>query len=180
MTKETQSQVGLWKNKRPSVEEWINFCFDGVLREQALEFAEWARGMGLKHKIHSTTNGGHNVFYNKEYMCKMLINNEYWTIQPCLTNFDKYEDIIKTEGLAALPWKPNYCIHKKQPDKTKINNTCNNCPVKGVDRLVFGDEFTQCCTGFPSVRNPNEAELNCIKRLLELEKAARIEQHNAK
>ena len=173
MTKETQSQVGLWKNKRPNVEEWINYCFDGLLREQALDFAEWVRGMGFKHKIHSTTNGGHNVFYNKEYICKMLINNEYWTIQPCLANLNKYEDIIKNEGLAELPWKPNYCIHKKQPDKTKINNTCNNCATKGVDRLVFGEEFTQCCKLLPSVKNPNEAELTRIKRLLELEKAAR-------
>jgi hypothetical protein len=182
MTRETQSQAGRWKNKRPNIEEWVNYCFDGVLREQALEFAEWVRRAGFKHKIHSSTNNGHNVFYNKEYMCKILINKEkedrpmYWTIQPCLSNLSKYEYIIKNEGLAVLPWKPNYCIHKKEPDKTKINNTCSSCPVKGVDRLMFGDEFTQCCKLFPSVKNPNEAELNRIKRLLELEKMARDNQ----
>ena len=179
MTKETQSQVGLWKNKRPNAVEWINHVFNGALREQALEFVEWAHEMGFKLKIHSTTNNGHNVFYNKEYMCKILINKAdddklaYWTIEPCLSNMKNYEKIIENEGLADLPWKPNSCIHTKQPDKTKINNTCNACPVKGVDRLAFGKEFTKCCVVFPKIKNPGEAEINRIKRLLMLEKTAR-------
>jgi len=183
MTKNTQSQVGLWKYKRPNVVEWINYAFDGALREQALEFIEWVRGMGFKLKIHSTSNGGHNIFYNKEYMCKMGFNEAkndramYWQIQLCLSNMSKYEDIIKDEGLAALPWRPNYCIHKKQPDKAKICNSCHNCPEKGVDRLIFGEEFTQCCTSFPQIKNPNEAELNRIKRLLILEKMVRDDQN---
>ena len=179
MAKETQLQVGKWKNKRPNIEEWINHVFDCVLREQALEFAEWVREMGFKHKIHASTNNGHNVFYNKAYMCKILINKEkddtpaYWTIEPCLSNIREYESVIKSEGLADLPWKPKYCIHKNELDKTKINNTCNNCPVKGVERVVFGEEFTQCCVIFPKIKDPNEAEINRIKRLLELEKMAR-------
>lgn len=179
MTKGTQSQVGLWKHKRPKVEEWVKYCLDGEKREQILDFVEWAREMGFKHKIHSTNNSGHNVFYNNEYMCRMMIHAKesptllYWEITPCLIHLDLYTETINNEDLGNIPWKPNYCIHKKQPNKTLINNTCNACSIKGVDRLAFGEDFVQCCVSFPAVENPDNAELERIKRLLILEKEAR-------
>ena len=152
-------------NKRPNVAEWINYCCDGALREQALEFVEWVRGMGFKWKIHSTSNTGHNVFYNKVYMCKTLLYNDVekdgnpiiWTIQPNLLNKNKYENEIVNENLYDLPRMRNYCRNIKLPELIKINNDCG-CGI---------------CLIHPTVKNPNEEELNRIKRLLMLEKMSR-------
>ena len=137
MTKETQSQVGLWKYKRPRVEEWVKYCLDGETQEQILDFVEWAREMGFKHKIHSTSNRGHNIFYNKEYMCRMIINQKEnatpakWSITPWLIHLDKYAETVINEGLEKLPWKLDfYCIYKTEP--CKANSTCNACPIKGM------------------------------------------------
>ena len=176
------------KGNRPKIEEVINYCLDGDLRTAALGFAAWLRTTDFKIQLHASTTRGHNVKYNGVYLCKMLFFGEhdwehvdshypgdpqYWSISPNLVSSDKYAAEIRNEGLAKLSWKPNYCIHKVQPDKTLINNTCNACSVKGIDRLVFGEDFVQCCVGFPAVKNPDDAELERIKRLLVLEKDAR-------
>ena len=176
------------KGNRPKIEEIICYCLDGNLRQSALDFASWLRENGMKITLHSSTTRGHNAKYKDKYMCLMLFESsdewkyvknrtpddlQYWSVNMQLWNFSKYENIIRNEGLAQLSWKPNYCAHKKQPDKPLINNTCNACSVKGVDKLVFGEDFLQCCIGFPAVKNPDEAELARIKRLLVLEKEAR-------
>ena len=69
------------KGNRPEIEEVIASCLDGELRDNALDFAMWMRGMKMPFKIRSSN-----------------------TLIPTLQLLHTYKDIIKDENLTDIKW----------------------------------------------------------------------------
>ena len=171
------------KGNRPKIEEVISFCLDGELREAALGFAAWLRENSLKITLHSSTTRGHNVKIDGEYLCLMLFYGEhdwnhvgkhypgdppYWSVSPVLLRWAEYEEIIVSEGWQGIFW-----------DNMRY---CNNCLslercTGAVSKTFFGRDLEGLCKpstpARTTIRNPDEAMLSAIKRLILLEKTAR-------
>jgi len=179
------------KGNRPKIEEVINYCLDGGRRQSALDFAAWLRENRMPIKLHSSTTRGHNASYNGEWICYILMhakdewrdmqgkcpgNPPYWTVSLVLSHLDKYLDTIRDEKLRLPPWdKFNRCkFNAYGGNGTKSCNPDKPC-AGGRDLSVFyGEGFDGLCAGqWPIVKNPDEATVGIVKRLLELEQKAR-------
>ena len=105
---------------------------------------------------------------------KLWNENKYakWVITPYLVNINEYEDEIIKEGWQDLIWNGLwYC--KTFASGEYYGNGC----APGIDKTILGKELKNLCNGnFFSGRNwvwfhdPDEISINCIKKLLELEK----------
>jgi len=93
-----------------------------------------------------------------------------WVIYPYLNHINEYQDEIIIEGWQSLIWD-NLCY-------------CQNCGVgcaPGSTKTIVGKEVRGLCTcGIHSGHlrvffvNPDEMAISCIKKLLELERQARV------
>ena len=85
-------------------------------------------------------------------------------------NMNTYENEIIDENMENHIWDGlSYC------------HSCNNGCSPGMNMIILKKEFTGLCNGMSfsgrlliSFVNPDNAAFSCIKRLLELEKQARI------
>jgi hypothetical protein len=95
-----------------------------------------------------------------------------WVVNPYLLNIEKYEDSIVNEGLQNFIWdNTHHCINA-------LRGGCNshNCSP-GRNITLLGKEIKNVCLGRQPVWffEPREATIDCIKKLLELEKEARTQ-----
>jgi len=177
------------KGNRPKIEEIINYCLDGELKQSALDFAAWLRNNEMPINLHSSTTRGHNARFKGEYICHILIYGQddwkhvqmchpgdpiHWTVTLVLNHMNEYQDKIKDEGLQInfndVIWRCTHGSHGNGKGRCDPGKPC----AGGRDLTIFGDGYDGICMWlWPRIKNPDEAVIKKIKRLLELEKKAR-------
>jgi len=114
---------------------------------------------------------------------------ESWVITPYLSNIETYKNIVIDEGMNMFVLD-NMHYHEAR----MLNGTCDIQRASGeskqcnpgVTRTILGKEVKGICHGdlYGTITtwftNPNEIEIEYIKRLLELEQQARIKNIAAK
>jgi len=176
------------KGNRPKIEEVINYCLDGDMQKAALDFAEWMRENKMPLKIRSSSTRNQGAIYKGEQICTVIVyagddwkragepypdDPQYWTVTPKLSHINKYEEVALSEGLQNILWDNiNICQ----------NHSGNKMGCHPDKRCAGGREFTilgkkfhgvKWCYPHSTIRNPDDATINGIKRLIELEKLAR-------
>ena len=174
-----QKDITLLKVQRelkPKIEDVIPKYLDGDMKETALAFAEYMQQI----KMPLRWAGVHNAWralYKGKAICYVRFPrgendneraNGKWVINPHLYNFDTYADIILSEGLQDFIWdNVFYCMFCRTP--------CYGSPP-GKDVVVLGKEIKSVCFGRQPtwVYDPVEADIEILKRLLQLEQQARM------
>ena len=168
------------KGNRPKIEEVISSCLDGDLRSTALDFAAFMRENKMPLKLYTSTTRSQRAIYKGRLICHVIVfaendwdkvgnhnlgDPQYWNLSIILDETEKYKEIIESENLSDIQWNEVfYCGCK---DKS-------HCINPGVDRTALNEKFKNlCCWRGPYVRNPNEANIMKVKRLLKLEQKAR-------
>jgi len=164
------------KNKSNSkIEDFIPLYLGGAEQERALDFITYLR----TNKIALRGGGTMNVWdaYCKgNRICQINLhwgrsnygNNTTWSIILRLDRINEYQETILSEGMQNIIW-----------DNVRYCGFCSYHCHTG-DAVVLGKKFRNLCYGSESnttmfrINNPDTATLNGIKRLLELEKMARV------
>jgi len=152
---------------RPKIEDIIPEFIDGGLQKQLLNLAAWMQENKMKigiagANLWSAKCKGKSIFgvalgrsYGRD--------NKIWGVSLNLNNLTEYEDDVINEGLQGIVWDYiRYCAH------------CSGC-APGIDTVLLGKEFKNICPGLILfINDPDETMLNGVKRLIELEKQARV------
>jgi len=162
--------------EKPNIEDVIPEYLDGDMRKPALDFVTWLR----ENKMPPTFAGITNAW---RYSCKgkclyyIRLSVTYrrepkkWVVNPHLFNIAKYEDVIKKEGLSEFLWDNVHHCQRCFPEKYPEGRPC----VPGRNITLLGKEVREVCSGRQPLwfHEPGGPAIECIKRLLELERAAR-------
>jgi hypothetical protein len=172
--------------EKPKLEDIIPEYLDGDMRRTALDFVEYMRTNkmspsyrpSLRYKCNYKGKGictirlprGHtDNEFDQPWMPDGNRTKNYWAVVPELNHFNDYESIMVDEGFKdiILDRKNIYFCNGCHG---RINEECNPNP----NRTILDREFKGLCgRAFFWFFNPGEAEIDCIKRLLELEQKAR-------
>ena len=178
--------------EKPKLENLIPEYLDGDMKKIALDFIAYMRANkmspayqpSLRYKCsykgkgictirlpraNGSGNGGFDNEFNQAWMPGDRSKN-FWAVVLELNNFHTYEDLIDDEMKSIIWEKKNIYF-------------CNNCwytpenpraCAPGRSMTVLGKKFENLCgRGFFWFFNPDEATINCIKKLVEHEKQAR-------
>ena len=164
---------------KPQIEEIIPDYLDGDFRKAAMDWVEWLRAN--KFSVRQSTPGntdGWRAVYKGKAICGMVFwpyTGKNWSVAPILYHKDEYTELVINRGLQHLFWdNVKYCDGcppgTGEPRKYK-DRPC----IGGYNATLFGKEFKGICANNRHTNNPNpdEARVNDIKKLLELEKNAR-------
>jgi len=186
------------KAARPLVEDSIRELLDGETRQTALDFAAWMRENRMKPSWYLINKW--KASYKSKTICNLHISwygkngfhrgyydssggSVAWYINPCLSHMDMYNEQIKSEGLADFIRDNAFsCVYSgKSPSPGVGCSPGKPCaPGRGVTILDREIE-NNCCGHFTMlVWNPDQTAVNKVKRLLELEQAARDQIKNNK
>jgi len=176
------------KVNKPKIEDVIPVYLDGDMRKIALDFAAYMRENKMQ-PVWCLSNAWKAVYKGK-CICYIRMpsgpydnqfdqprmpegdrSRNFWVVTPYLNHISEYEWVIMEEGLHDLISENLYRCNSCHPDR-------DDCALHRKDtRTILGNEVNGLCWGRPAYWfwNPGEAEINCIKRLLELEKKARTE-----
>jgi hypothetical protein len=90
-------------------------------------------------------------------------------------DIDKHEKLITEEGLQQIIWDNiSYCVHKNNEGRKDLGCSPTKGCAGGMAKTFLGKEFTGVCRhGTWYVFNPDEATLNGVKKILEIDKEAR-------
>jgi len=167
---------------KPKIEDVIPYVLDGDMRNIALDFCAYLRANNMK--LVWANENGWRATYNGKIICsirlatdswkkskhlKDMYGNHSWNVTPYIErNLNKYEHIIMNEGLQNFIWDN---VHKCMFCRTP----CHGKMPPYRDKVVLGKKIEKICHGreLTWVFDPDEAAIDCIKRLLELEKQAR-------
>jgi len=187
--------------EKPKLENFISEYLDGNKKKIALDFIAYMRANktppayrpSLRYKCtykgkgictislpRAWTNGNGNPYQDNEFgqswMSQENIRNN-WVVIPQLDHLSEYENQI-VEGMKKIIWDERnlyFCngCWMSNPNFPEPRDSCGTRPI----RNIFGKDFNGLCgRGFFWFFNPDEATIDCIKRLLELEKQARNEK----
>jgi len=172
------------KEIKPLIEDVIPECLDGDMKKNALDFVAYLRANKMK-PVHDRINTwkatckGKVIFYINLRQTETHQNNrtpfwdgKYWNMRIYLDHMNLYEKQIIDEGMQNLIWDNlNYCKKCVGADGVNKPKLCTKTiTVLGKEINNFG------CWPLICAHNPDEATINGIKRLLELEKRAREEK----
>ncbi len=166
------------ENNINEIEYKIPTLLDGDMKMTALNFVAYLREKKMPPKY-----AGINNAWKIDYKGKCLLyirlcdlnpsgEKKKWVINPYLLHIQKYEDLIINEGLQNFIWdNMHHCINV-------LRGGCNshNCsPGKNI--TLLGKEIKSVCRGRQPVWffDPDKTAIDCIKKLLEFEKNARME-----
>ena len=156
---------------RPKIEDVIPLVVDDDNQKNVLDFVAWFR----ENKMAPGWSGVHNAWDTKckgKTICKISLEMDgQWYARLYLTNINKYEDRIIREELPELIInKLVYCRPCEPPRKCAMRE----------NKQLFGEEFKGLCYEFTYsgglqflFPNPDEAVINNMKILLEMEREAR-------
>jgi len=151
------------KKTKPAPEELIpNVKIDDDRQKAALDLVAFLRASKMNPGWYGVdkwkaSNKGTGI-------CFLIAEGGSLRIRLDLINMDKYEESVMKAGLHEFVWDQ---IHHCQ--------NCSGC-APGRDKTVLGKELKNLCKGSHLIiRNPDETAVNSIKKLLEMEKAARAE-----
>ena len=188
------------KHPKPLIEELIPEYLTGKMEEIALDFIAYMRASkmppayrpSLRYKCNykgkdictisfprAWTNGNGNPYQDNEFGQKWMSQDKIknnWVVIPQLYHLNEYENKIDN-GMKSIIWdiKNMYFCNgcwTSNPNFPGARDICGPRPV----RTIFGKEFHGLCgRAFFWFFNPDKPTLDCIKKLLELEKQARNE-----
>ena len=178
------TQLHVQQKLKPDIEDVIPYYLDGKELETALNFIAHLRTEKIKPRwagVHSTWNfnykGGKTICFirlGRTWHAKES-GKIKWEVSPNLINISAYENEIIDKNMQNYIWDGLvYC-----KSCIRANGLHQECSP-GVNKIVLKKDVTGICRGFfgfrkpISFQNPDEAALNCIKKLIELEKQARI------
>ena len=194
-----QKNISMYQKQKasnPLIEDMIPEYLDGDMKQSALDFAMWLRENKIK-PAWTLTNQWKAICIGKN-LCRIGLSpwnppgkNKKWVVTVYIEHIKSYEETIITEALQCFVWdNVYYCVNKppESPPPEEFRQhafvlPCNlwNC-APGKDITLCGKELTNICRNGNRqhlwFHDPDEASLNCIKRLLELEKQARIDKNN--
>ena len=177
------------KETKPNIEEVLACYLDGETLESALGFTAFMRD----NKMKFSWAGIHNAWKaSSKGRCICYINlnwiNVKWLVTPYLERIKDYEETITGEGLQDYVLdNVIYCAHADKYERPEgsppvrhfgLNYPCNiwGC-APGKTITLFGREIkNKCCNlnrRFYWFKDPDEKEIEVVKRLIELEKQAR-------
>ena len=151
------------KNKVTPEERIPVHIADGEKQKAALDLVSWLRANKLSPGCYGinrwkASNKGTGI-------CFLLLENDSMRVRLDLTYMKEYEESIMAEGMQKFVFdKISYCHH------------CAGCKP-GIDITLLGRGLKRICrTMILYIQDPDEASVVYIKKLLELEKKARIEK----
>lgn len=149
------------KSKKPALEEIINTYLKGDILTNALNLIKFLRENKMNPNWVSTN--AWKISYKNFNLCyiRFYIDTCTLNVQPFIGEYDKNE---LSDEFKEIIWS------NKKP-------CCGGCSVKIYQ--VFGKEFNNACEKSFTFNNPNNKEIDCIKRLLELRKKT-IQEGKAK
>lgn len=171
-TDESVTSFHVQKETRARIEDVIPHYLEGAMKNAALDFVSYLQSNRIQLKW-----AGWNcwkTFYKSKILCwitiDLFVRPITWEVSPVLARIDEYEGFIVDEG-----WQDFILDNFKR---------CNpNCPGRcgGSEGVtILGKEALNICREVFYVNNkkvdyanPDEATINRIKKLLELERAAR-------
>lgn len=186
------------RETKPKIEDVLPYCLDGEMLKSALDFVAWLRA----NKMNPVWAGVHNQWKHTYKGTGLYVINlratdpniiklrtadsneeeKKWTVEPYLKNISKYNDSIINEGLQTYIWNNvGYCRHVLMGD-------CNfhGC-APGMSKTIVGKEFKNICLAHAGIgrrvmvaHDPDKNTIDCIKKLLEFERKARLDEHNIK
>ena len=182
------------KAAKPLIEDVIPEYLNGDMQKSALDFAAYLRANKMNPVWAGTNTYAHTwkANYKGKYICSVKIRQHgdkcddgrpgslsSWMISPLLTYMETYSEPIMNEGLQNIIWDHlglcEFCYLCGGGKKLKDEGF----PPVGIgDCTVLGREMKGLCNAKPFIRgifDPDEKTLNGIKRLLELEQRARME-----
>jgi len=182
--------------EKPKLEELIPRCLDGDMKETALNFVAYMRENkmapahrpSLRYKCSFKVSGictislprefgNPNPYSDNEFAQPWMTDADMkksWVVIPQLDHFSEYENEI-TEEIKQIIWDEKNMYVCNGCWKSNVNfpaprDSCGPRPP----RAILGKEFINLCgRAFFWFFNPSEAEISCIKTLLELEQRAR-------
>ena len=156
------------------IEDVIPEYLDGEVKALALDFVAWLR-MNRMSPTWASGNSWKSSYKGKGICYVKLFtvdrgerNNFRWAISLLFNDFHRYEQSVVNEGMheifTAKPW---YCHGCGRPS----GESCG----RKRDVVVGGKELIGVCGNnyLTWANDPNETAVTGIKRLIELEKAAR-------
>ena len=155
---------------KPIVEDTVNKHLNGDKKQLALDFAAWLRTNKMSPGFAGYGNAFNSACKGKT-ICKIELEKGDWGLMLYLWNIRKYENLIVEEGLQSIIWQMLiYC-----------RGGCEAKCAPGSDLTIFGKDFKNLCNDkyvtlsrfWVRIKNPDEAAILKIKRLLELEQKAR-------
>ena len=171
---------------KPLIEDVIPEFLEGDNKKTALEFVAYMRENKMKpvwarHNAWKAMFKGKSICYirlpkyDSHFRSPKHSNESDWMrswsimLQLKELNQNKFEVLNNDEVMKNLIWDSLYNCQANCPSQ------CN--PEKKI--VVFGKELEKRCgyaldNGHLFFVNPDEVEINCIKKLLELEKEARM------
>jgi len=191
-----QKKVSLYqeqKKAKPLIEDIIPIWFDGELENLATNFVAHLRAKKMNPTWFLANQW--KVAAKGKILCRISLNTFWspkredtkWVVTAYLQNLKEYEDDIINENLQHFLWdNVLYCVYKPSnslpseearsyPGQVPCNNYGNCNPGKNI--TVCGNELTNICCNdnrqYFWIRNPDQATLEGVIKLLELEKEAR-------
>lgn len=150
------------KKLKLKIEDIIPEYLDGEMRRTALGFVGYMRAHKMQPVWQSTNTWKAN--YKGQNICAIRLSEGSWRVEPrvsrwnkLIDSYNKYEMELTEDGLHdTVIANIYYCV------------SCANCGP-GRDMDFFGKVYGNVCHNVP-VRyiDPGEAEITCIKRILEL------------
>ena len=168
------------KIHKPKIEEIIPKKLKNRSATAALEFVAYLRENKLNpawtlHNAWKIMNKGKPICYIRLgwgfWKNKPGAADGKWEVTPYLNNISDYDNSLCDEGLQDFILD-NLCYCS--------SGNCNNCEGS-ASKIIFGKKIENICKGitvnrFPMpVVNPNDTELDGIKKLIALERKARAE-----
>jgi hypothetical protein len=156
------------KATKPPVEQIIPECLGGEKAKLALEFAAYMRDNDMELRFGGVTDTWTYKFKGKA-ICKVRLRANYygydWLLCLCVYHMDKYESEIQSKGLRDFVF-----------DNLSHHHRCGGTCGHERRTTVFGKEAVVCWKELGiMVGDPDEAMVDDIKWILELEKKGRDE-----
>lgn len=183
---------------KPLIEDLLPDFLDGDMKNSALDFVTFMRSNKIK-PAWTLTNAWKAVCKGR-CICYIHLGgggaasakNVKWVVTPYLEHINEYEKQILADGLQRFLWdNVMYCVNKPKDSLASretihyaLKPPCNiwGC-APGKTKTICGMEFTNVCRNGNRqhfwFHDPDAESVEAIKRLLVLEKNARIENKNA-
>ena len=165
------------KATKPTIEDVLPKNIDSDTKKAIFDFITYLSEINMPLKW--TSSYGWKAGSGKHGVCKIKfgIFDNIWVVILILNHRSEYEEVIIKEGWQNIFWdNANYCVHRFHEGKTHVGCNPNKGCAGGEDRTIIGKEFNGIChctdVRAVQIRDPDETEIEIIKRLIELEQNA--------
>jgi len=188
------------KITKPAPEDIIPQFLGDDLKNTALNFIAWLRENKMSLRWGPSSANSWTAYSRSKPICTISLwehcklghhrdfvdsrpgGQPCWVIAPKLTNLELYNESIFNENLQDFVWdNAKSCVYSERNPNFGMAKAPGCNPNKhcrpGMDITVLGKVIKYNCGGFAlSFGNPDETTLIKVKRLLELEKQARLKK----